>query len=101
VRAVDLAQRVDQLLLLGAVCGNDPRAAIDEIVEARELMQADLPAELVVPRNAPLAVADQVERGDVDLAIEPFTQEAYNGTMSVKDALDGAEKAVEKVLSAS
>jgi multiple sugar transport system substrate-binding protein len=38
---------------------------------------------------------------DVDLAIEPFTQQAYNGTMSVKDALDQSEKAVEKVLSGS
>jgi len=38
---------------------------------------------------------------DVDLAIEPFTQQAYNGTMSVKDALDQAEKAVTKVLSSS
>ena len=38
---------------------------------------------------------------DVDLAVEPFTQEAYNGTMSVKDALAKAEVEVNKVLSAS
>lgn len=37
---------------------------------------------------------------DVDLAVEPFTQEAYNGTMSVADALAKAEEAVNKVLSA-
>lgn len=36
---------------------------------------------------------------DVDLAVEPFTQEAYNGTMSVRDALAKAEVAVNKVLS--
>ncbi len=37
---------------------------------------------------------------DVDLAVEPFTQEAYNGTMSVADALAKAEETVNKVLSA-
>lgn len=35
---------------------------------------------------------------DIDLAVEPFTQEAYNGTMSVSDALAKAEDAVNKVL---
>jgi multiple sugar transport system substrate-binding protein len=35
---------------------------------------------------------------DVDNAVEPFTQEAYNGTMSVEDALAKAEEAVNKVL---
>ncbi len=38
---------------------------------------------------------------DVDLAVEPFTQQAYNGTMSVKDALAKAEVEVNKVLAAS
>lgn len=38
---------------------------------------------------------------DVDLAVEPFTQQAFNGTMSVKDALDKAEVEVNKVLAAS
>jgi multiple sugar transport system substrate-binding protein len=37
----------------------------------------------------------------IDLAIEPFTQEAYNGTMSVSDALNKAEEAVNKVLASS
>lgn len=36
---------------------------------------------------------------NVDLAVEPFTQQAYNGTMSVQDALSKAEEAVNKVLS--
>jgi len=34
----------------------------------------------------------------VDLAVEPFTQQAFNGTMSVSDALARAEEAVNKVL---
>jgi multiple sugar transport system substrate-binding protein len=38
---------------------------------------------------------------DVDLAVEPFTQEAYNGTMSVADALNRAERDVNKVLAQS
>lgn len=37
----------------------------------------------------------------VDLAIEPFTQQAYNGTMTVADALNKAEDAVNKVLASS
>ncbi|MBO0904233.1 extracellular solute-binding protein [Jiella sonneratiae] len=35
---------------------------------------------------------------DVDTAVEPFTQEAYNGTMSVKDALARAEDAANRAL---
>ncbi len=35
---------------------------------------------------------------EVDAAIEPFIQQAYNGTLSPKDALDKAEKAVNDVL---
>lgn len=38
---------------------------------------------------------------DVDNAVEPFTQEAYNGTLSVKDALAKAEIEVNKALSAT
>ena len=37
---------------------------------------------------------------DVDTTVEPFTQEAYNGTMTVADALGKAEIEVNKVLSA-
>jgi ABC-type glycerol-3-phosphate transport system substrate-binding protein len=38
---------------------------------------------------------------EVDLAIEPFTQQAYNGTMPVAEALNKAEEAVNKVLASS
>jgi multiple sugar transport system substrate-binding protein len=37
---------------------------------------------------------------DVDNAVEPYTQEAYNGTMSVADALAKAEADVNKALAA-
>ena len=47
---------------------------VDEIVVAGQLAQAVLAAELVEARNAVLAVADEIEGGDVDLlgrAFEP------------------------------
>ena len=66
---VDFAQRLHQLLLLGAIGETCRRPPIDEIIEAGQLPQADLTAELVEPRDTALAVADQIERGDIDLAV--------------------------------
>ena len=46
---------------------------VDEVVEARELAQPDLAAELVEARHAVLAVADDVERRHVERGVEART----------------------------
>ena len=67
VLAVDLAQRHRPVPAALARRRSRRQARVDEIVEAGELAQAVLPAELVEARHAALAVADEVERRDVDL----------------------------------
>ena len=71
VPSVHVTQNAHQALLLDALGDPGRQAAIHEIVEARQLPQPVLPAELVEPRHAPLAVSDQVERGHVDLPVGP------------------------------
>ena len=66
--AVKVAQRRDAALLLDPFGRAARQPRIDEIVEAPKLPQPVLPAELVEARNAALAVANDVERRDVDLA---------------------------------
>src|SRR5262249_35442378 len=74
VLAVHLAQRRDQLALRRELGAALRQAPINEVVEAGELAQADLAAELVEARDAALAVADDVERRHVDLGVEPRPQ---------------------------
>src|SRR5262249_39010747 len=66
VLAVYLAQLGGELYLVRASRRAFGRR--DEIVEALELPQSVLTADLVEPRHAALAVANQVERGDVEHA---------------------------------
>jgi hypothetical protein len=73
VQAVDLAQSCDQLALV-CQCGTVGNVLIDEIVEARQLPQSDLTAEFVEPRHAAFAVADDIERRHVDLAVDAWPQ---------------------------
>src|ERR1019366_6568801 len=61
VLPVDLAEKLDQLLLL---LGGGMR--VDEIVEPAQLPQTVLAAEFVEPRDSALAVADQIQRRDID-----------------------------------
>src|ERR1035437_3847297 len=65
VLPVDLAQKFHQIFLGLLVLGGG--AHVDEIVEPAQLAQAVLAAEFVEPRNPALAVADQIQRGDIDL----------------------------------
>ena len=63
VLPVDFAQELGHVFLVLR-----RRVCVDEIIEAGQLMQAVLTPEFVEARHAVLAVADQVQRGDVDLA---------------------------------
>jgi len=64
--AISAAAPGDRLVLAPGIVRLQP--LIDEIVEAGQGSEADLPAELVETRYAALAVANNVERNHVDFA---------------------------------
>ena len=70
VLAVDGAELVDQRALVFRLVGIGREPDVDEVLEAGELLEAELPAELVEARHAVLAVADDVERGEIDGGVE-------------------------------
>ena len=70
VLAVDGAKLVDERALVLRLVGIWREPDVDEVLEAGELLEADLAAELVEARHAVLAVADDVERGEVDGGVE-------------------------------
>jgi hypothetical protein len=67
VLAVEFAHHAGAVLLLLANGSAQIRIGVDEIVEAGKLPQAILAAEFVETRHAVFAVANQIERRDVDL----------------------------------
>ena len=77
MRSINLAQLVNRLLLLharGRVGGQRANGRVHKVVIAGQLAQPVLAAELVEPRHAVLAVADDIQRSQVNLlrrAIEP------------------------------
>src|SRR5579862_1760525 len=64
---VHLAKNLDGLFLVKASRRIGGERVIDEVIEAGELAQTVLAPELVEARDAVLAVANYVERDDVDL----------------------------------
>jgi len=67
--AIDLAQRLHQVALLGQF-RRSLGPPVDKIIEAGQLFQPDLTAELIETRDAALAVANDIERRNVDFAVE-------------------------------
>ena len=73
--AVDLADRLRRACAARASSGEPSgKPLVDKIVEARQLAQPDLPAEFVEARHAALAIADDVERREIDRGVEPRPQ---------------------------
>ena len=68
VLAVDLPELVHIVLLPLALHRVLGKRRIDEIIKARQALHSILTAELVEARNAALAVADEIQRRDVQLA---------------------------------
>ena len=71
---INFPQQLHQVFLLLALGRTLGQMLVDEIVEAGQLPQAILAAKLVEAGDTALAIADQVERRDVDLlrlALQP------------------------------
>src|ERR1700757_2786294 len=74
VLAVDFTQQSSDPLLLGALGGILREVWVYEVIETRQLLETVLAAKFVVARHAALAVADNVQRQDIDLpsgALQP------------------------------
>src|ERR1044071_8791339 len=65
---IDLAQSVGEALLACALLWVGVRIPVDEVIEARELLETVLPTELVETRHTSFPVTDQVECCNVEHA---------------------------------